>query len=66
MGFFAVQPPSLVKALADGARAGLFDEVKVHYMHPTPDTAATLLRLDLMDVIKPHPFYIGPGHRHRA
>ena len=26
LGFFAAQPPSLVQALADGARAGNFDE----------------------------------------
>jgi itaconate CoA-transferase len=63
LGFFAAQPPSLVQALADRARAGHFDEVRIYYMHPTPHTADTLLRLDLMDVIKPHPFYMGPGER---
>jgi itaconate CoA-transferase len=63
LGFFAAQPPSLVEALADRARAGDFDEVRIYYMHPTPHTAETLLRLDLMDVIKPHPFYMGPGER---
>src|SRR5262249_32147406 len=63
LGFFAAQPPLLVQALADGARAGNFDEVRIYYMHPTPHTASTLLRLDLMDVIKPHPFYMGPGER---
>ena len=63
LGFFAAQPPSLVQALADRARAGNFDEVRIYYMHPTPHTAETLLRLDLMDVIKPHPFYMGPGER---
>jgi itaconate CoA-transferase len=63
LGFFAAQPPSLVQALADGARAGNFDEVRIYYMHPTPHTARTLLRLELMDVIKPYPFYMGPGER---
>jgi itaconate CoA-transferase len=63
LGFFAAQPPSLVQALADGARAGNFDEVRIYYMHPTPHTATTLLRLELMDVIKPYPFYMGPGER---
>jgi itaconate CoA-transferase len=63
LGFFAAQPPSLVQAVADGARAGNFDEVRIYYMHPTPHTATTLLRLELMDVIKPHPFYMGPGER---
>jgi itaconate CoA-transferase len=59
LGFFAAQPPSLVQALADGARAGNFDEMRIYYMHPTPHTAATLLRLDLMDVIKPILFIWG-------
>jgi itaconate CoA-transferase len=63
LGFFAAQPPALVQALADTAKAGSFDEVRVYYMHPTPQTASALLRLDLMDVIKPHPFYMGPGER---
>src|SRR6185436_5539878 len=40
-----------------------FDELRVYYMHATPDTAQALLRLDLIDVIKPHPYYIGPGER---
>ena len=63
LGFFAAQPPALVQALADRAGAGEFDELRVHYMHATPATAASLLRLDLMDVIKPHPFYMGEGER---
>ena len=63
LGFFAAQPPSLVQALADSVRAGGFDEVRIYYMHPTPHTAETLLRMDLMDVINPHPFYMGPGER---
>jgi itaconate CoA-transferase len=63
LGFFGAQPPALVKALADNAMAGSFDEVRVYYMHPTPETNKALLRLDLMDVIKPYPFYMGPGER---
>ena len=63
LGFFAAQPPALIGALADAARAGLFDEVRIHYMHPTPHTAETLLKLGLMDVVKPYPFYMGPGER---
>ena len=63
LGFFAAQPPALVQALADRAGAGEFDELRVHYMHATPATAASLLRLDRMDVIKPHPFYMGEGER---
>jgi itaconate CoA-transferase len=63
LGFFAAQPPALVQALAERANAGSLDEVRMHYMHPTPATVASLLRLELMDVIKPHPFYMGAGER---
>jgi itaconate CoA-transferase len=63
LGFFAAQPPALVQALAEDAKAGRFDEMRVYYMHPTPETNKTLLRMDLMDVIKPYPFYMGPGER---
>jgi itaconate CoA-transferase len=63
LGFFAAQPPALVRALADSAKAGNFDEVRIHYMHPTPETDQALLRMELMDVIKPYPFYMGPGER---
>jgi itaconate CoA-transferase len=63
LGFFAAQPPSLIDALAEGARAGRFDEVCIYYMHPAPHTAETLLRMELMEVLKPHPFYMGPGER---
>ena len=63
LGFFAAQPPALVAALADKAAQGGFDELRVSYMHATPATAAALLRLDRMDVIKPYPFYMGEGER---
>jgi acyl-CoA hydrolase len=56
-------PPALVPSLADHAHAGSFDELRICYMRPTPHTAATLLRLELMDVITPHPFCMGPGER---
>jgi itaconate CoA-transferase len=63
LGFYAAQPPALVNAIVGQVESGLFDELRVHYMHSTPATAAALLRLELMDVIKPHPFYMGEGER---
>jgi itaconate CoA-transferase len=63
LGFFAAQPQALVQALADNAKGGAFDELRLYYMHATSATAKALLRLDLMDVVKPHPYYIGPGER---
>ncbi|MBV8616516.1 MAG: acetyl-CoA hydrolase/transferase family protein [Acetobacteraceae bacterium] len=63
LGFFAAQPPALVRALANRAKAGALDEALVYYMHATPETADSLMHVELMDVVKLHPFYIGPGER---
>ena len=63
LGFYAAQPPALVAALAERASTGGFDELRVDYMHSTPATAASLLRMELMDVVKPYPFYMGEGER---
>src|SRR5215472_16015105 len=63
LGFFAAQPPALAQALADATRAGALDEALVCYMHATPATATSLMQLELMDVIRLHPFYIGAGER---
>jgi itaconate CoA-transferase len=63
LGIHAAQPPSLVRALADRAKAGDLDEALVYYMHATPATIEALIRLDLMDVIKLYPFFLGAGER---
>jgi itaconate CoA-transferase len=63
LGIFAAQPPALVRALADRAKAGEIDEALVYYMHATPATIEALIRLDLMDVIKLYPFFLGAGER---
>lgn len=63
LGFFAAQPPALIGALMDQVRAGSFDELRVRYMHATTATAEAMLRPELMDVVKPHPFYIGENER---
>jgi itaconate CoA-transferase len=63
LGISAAQPPALVQALADRAKAGGIDEALVYYMHATPATVEALIRLDLMDVIKLYPFFLGAGER---
>jgi itaconate CoA-transferase len=63
LGFFAAQPPVLVEAMAGRVRAGEYDELKLRYMDATPATGESLLRLDLMDVVKPYPFYMGEHER---
>jgi itaconate CoA-transferase len=63
LGMFTSQPPALVQAFADKARAGEIDEALLYYMHSTPATAQSLIRPELMDVIKLHPFFLNPGER---
>jgi itaconate CoA-transferase len=63
LGIHAAQPPALIRALADRAKAGDLDEARVYYMHATQATIDALIRLDLMDVIKPYPFFLGAGER---
>ena len=63
LGIFAAQPPALVRAFADRAKAGEVDEALVYYMHATPATIEALIRLDLMEVIKLYPFFLGAGER---
>jgi len=63
LGIFAAQPPALVQALADRAKAGELDEALVYYMHATQATVQSLMRPDLMDVIKLYPFFLGAGER---
>src|SRR5262249_35100359 len=63
LGIHAAQPPALVRALADRAKAGGIDEAVVYSMDGTPATIEALMRLDLMDVIKLYPFFLGAGER---
>ena len=63
LGIFTAQPPALVQALANRAKAGEVDEALVYYMHPTPATVEALIRPDMMDVVKLYPFFLGAGER---
>jgi itaconate CoA-transferase len=63
LGMFAAQPPALVQALANRARAGEIDEALLYYMHATPATSSALMHPELMKVIKLHPFFLNPGER---
>jgi itaconate CoA-transferase len=63
LGIFAAQPPALVQSFADRAKAGEIEEALLYYMHATPATERAVIRADLMNVIKLHPFYIGAGER---
>lgn len=62
-GMAVSQPPSLLKAIADRARARGFDELRVYYMHAEEPANNTILQYELMDVIKPHPGFLGGKER---
>ncbi|MAE09192.1 MAG: 4-hydroxybutyrate--acetyl-CoA CoA transferase [Bacteroidetes bacterium] len=57
-GMAVAQPPALLKAVADRARNGGFEELKVYYLHSEQPAQETILQYDLMDVIKPHPGFM--------
>ncbi|MFA8450435.1 MAG: acetyl-CoA hydrolase/transferase family protein [Bacteroidales bacterium] len=62
-GMAVSQPPALLKAIADRAKNGGFDELKIYYLHAEKHANDTILNYDLMDSIKPHPFSIGIKER---
>ncbi|MEQ8347501.1 MAG: acetyl-CoA hydrolase/transferase C-terminal domain-containing protein [Sneathiellaceae bacterium] len=63
LGMFVAQPPALIQAFVDRVRAGAVEEARVYYMHSTPATEETLIRRELMDAVKLHPFFLNPGER---
>jgi itaconate CoA-transferase len=63
MGMGVAMPPALTRAVADRARAGDIEDVRLYYMHPAPVAQDTILAMDVTAAIKPHPFYIGPIER---
>jgi itaconate CoA-transferase len=62
-GMAVSQPPALLKAVADRARAGKFERVDMYYMHAEEPANNTILDYDLMPIIKPHPGFIGKKER---
>src|SRR3712207_4048777 len=63
MGMGVAMPPALTRTVADRARAGDIEDIRLYYMHPTPDAQDTILAMEVTATIKPHPFYIGPIER---
>jgi itaconate CoA-transferase len=63
MGMALAEPPALLAALAARAEAGEIDEVPLYYFHSTPHSAASVLRYELLDRIRPHCFFLGPWER---
>ena len=57
MGMAVSEPPALLKALENRLRAGTIEHLRVYYSHSVAAAAATILKYEYMDVIKPHSFF---------
>ena len=57
MGMAVSEPPALLTALENRAKAGRIEELHVYYSHSITAAAFTILKYEYMDVIKPHPFF---------
>ncbi len=63
MAMAAAQPPALLAALAKRVEAGALDELKLWYFHSVEHAAATLLRRDLLDRVRPHCMFLSAIER---
>ncbi len=57
MGMAVSEPPALLTALENRAKAGKIEELRVYYSHSIAAAAFTILKYEYMNVIKPHPFF---------
>ena len=62
-GMAVSQPPALLTALAHRAKNKGFDELCVYYLHAEEPANNSILQYELMDIIKPHPGFLGPKER---
>lgn len=57
MGMAVSEPPALLRALEERIKRGAIEELRVYYSHSVAAAAATILKYEYMNVIKPHPFF---------
>ena len=57
MGMAASEPPALLQALEARVKAGTIDELRLYYSHCAAAAAATILKYEYLEVIKPFPFF---------
>ncbi len=57
MGMAISEPPALLTALEERVKRGAIEELRVYYSHSIAAAAATILKYDYMNVIKPYPFF---------
>ncbi len=62
-GMAAGEPPALLAAVADRARAGGFKAVKIFSLLPMAHAADTILAPDLSDVVFPHTWFVSASDR---
>ena len=62
-GMAVSQPPALLAAIAKRAQLKGFDELCVYYLHAEEPANNTILQYELMDIIKPHPGFLGSKER---
>ncbi len=58
MGMAMAQPPALLRALADRARAGRVEALKLYYFEATEAAGKTVLDFDLADRILPYCMFV--------
>jgi itaconate CoA-transferase len=62
-GMSVTQPPALLKALADAARAGSVRDVRIYTFLPREHAAGTVLAPDLCDCLKNYSWFVGAADR---
>ncbi|MBK1664376.1 4-hydroxybutyrate--acetyl-CoA CoA transferase [Rhodospirillum rubrum] len=60
------QPPALMRAVADRARSGSLENIKLYYMHANEAALQTLLVPELMEVVRPCPLFMSAHDRSLA
>jgi len=63
MGMAVSEPPALLQALERRIQDKSLKELRVYYMHSEQTAHDTIFKYEYMDIIKPHPFYMGPVER---
>jgi itaconate CoA-transferase len=63
IGQAVCQPPALMQALAERAKAGKVDNVKVYYMHSEEHMKNSLFQYELMGRIKPYCMFMQATER---
>jgi len=62
-GPIVAEPPALLAAIADRARAGDLKDLKVYSFFPTPVALKTILAVDLCDVITSYTWFVSGSDR---